>query len=62
VDGTDFWLAMGYSKPFWIYKFQKSGARYEVGLCIKTGDIFWWNGLYKPGIWGNGMILKVALV
>jgi hypothetical protein len=40
VDGTNFWLAMGYSKPFWSYKFQKIGARYEEGLCIKTGGIF----------------------
>jgi len=62
VDDTNFWLAMGYSEPFWSYKFQKSGGRYEVGLCIKTGDICWWNGPYKPGIWNDGMIFEDTLV
>ena len=62
VDGTDFRLAMGYSKPCWSYRFKKSGVRYEVGLCIKTGDICWWNGPYERGIWNDGMIFKDALV
>jgi hypothetical protein len=53
---------MGYSKPFWSYKFQKNGVRYEVELLIKTGDICWWNGPYKPGVWNDGMIFKDALV
>ena len=61
VDGTDFRLAMGYSKPFYSFKFKKSGVRYEVGLCIKTGDICWWNGPYEPGIWNDEMIFKDAL-
>jgi hypothetical protein len=60
VDGTNFRLAMGYSKPFWSYK--KSWVRHEVGLCIKTRDICWWNGPHKPGIWNDGMIFKDALV
>jgi len=62
VDGIDFELAMGYSKPFYSHKFKKSGVRYEVGLCIKTGDICWWNGPYEPGIWNNEMIFKDALL
>ena len=62
VDGTDFRLAMGYSKPFYSHKFKKSGVRYEVGLCIKTGDICWWNGPYEPGIWNDEMIFKDGLV
>jgi hypothetical protein len=49
VDGTNFWIAKGYSKPFWSYKFKKSGLRYEVGLSIQTGDICWLSGLYAPG-------------
>ena len=62
MDGTDFELAMGYSKPFYSHKFKKSGVRYEVGLCIKTGDICWWNGPYEPGIWNDEMIFKDALL
>lgn len=61
VDGTDFRLAMGYSKPFYSYKFKKSGLRYEVGLCIITGEICWWNGPFAPGIWNDEMIFKHAL-
>ncbi len=53
---------MGYSKPFWSYKFKKSGVRYEVGLCILTRDICWWNGPYKPGIWNDGMVFEDALM
>ena len=33
-----------------------------MGLCIKTGDICWWNGPYEPGIWNDEMIFKDALV
>ena len=62
VDCTDFRIAKGYSKPSWTYKFKKSGVRYEVGLCILTGDICWWNGPKEPGIWNDGMIFKDALV
>jgi len=52
VDGTDFRIELGYSKPFWSYKFKKSGLRYEVWLCILTGDICWWSGPYAkcPGV------------
>jgi hypothetical protein len=62
VDGTDFRLAAGYSKVLYSYKFKKSGIRYEVGLCIKTGEICWWSGPYAPGIWNDEMIFKDALV
>ncbi len=62
VDGTDFCIAMGWSKSFYSYKFNKSGLRYEVGLCIKTGDICWWSGPYEPGIWNDGSFFKDGLV
>ncbi len=62
VDGTDFCIAMGYSKPFWDYKFKRRGCHYKVGLCIKTGNICWWNGPYKPGDWNDEMIFKDELV
>ena len=43
------------------YKFKRSGYRYKVGLCIKTGNICWWNGPYQPGDWNDQMIFKDAL-
>ena len=39
VDGTDFRVAKSYERPYYSYKFKKSGLRYKVALCIKTGDI-----------------------
>jgi hypothetical protein len=30
-------------------------------LCIKTGNICWWNGPYKPGDWNNEMIFMDAM-
>ena len=62
VDGTDFRIAKGYSKPFWSYKFKKSGLRYEVGLCIQTGSICWWSGPYAPGKWNDMAIFWDGLV
>jgi hypothetical protein len=53
---------MGYSKPFWSYKFKKSGLRYEVGLCILTGDIFWTSGPYVPGKWNDLSIFWDSLI
>ena len=62
VDGTDFRVAKSYEKPFYSYKFKKSGLRYEVALCIKTGDICWTAGPYLPGIWNDNMIFNNGLV
>jgi hypothetical protein len=61
VDETDFCLAMGYSKSFWDYKFKRNGYCFEVGLCIKLGDICWWHGPYEPGDWKGQMIFEDAL-
>ncbi len=58
VDGTDFHIAMSWSKSFYSYKFKKSGLRYEVGLCIKTGDICWWSGPYAPRICNDLSIFR----
>ncbi len=30
-------------------------------MCIKTGNICWWNGPYQPCDWNNQMIFKDAL-
>jgi hypothetical protein len=61
VDGTDFHLVMGYSKLFYDYKFKRTGYCYEVDLCIKTGNICWWNESYEPSDWNDEMIFKDAL-
>jgi hypothetical protein len=52
---------MGWNKSFYDCKFKRSGYRYEVGLCIRSGNICWWNGPYEPGDWNDEMIFKDAL-
>jgi hypothetical protein len=42
--------------------FKKSGIRYEISLCILTGDIFWINGPYECGMWNDIMIFRNALM
>jgi hypothetical protein len=49
-------------ETIYLYKFKKLGFRYKVALCIKTGDICWWEGPYLPGIWNNNMIFQDGLV
>ena len=43
------------------YKFG-SAIRYEVALCIITGEIVWINGPYEPGIWNDLTIFRNALL
>jgi hypothetical protein len=62
VDGTDFCVAKSCKKPYYSYKFKKSGFLYEVALCIKTGNICWWAGPYLPSIWNDNMIFQDGLV
>jgi len=41
------------------YKLNGPGVRYEVGLCIQTGDLVWVNGPYQPGVYNDDMIARV---
>ena len=61
VDGTDCRLAMKCTDKFHSYKFKKAAARYEVALCIRTGDICWWHGPFEAGMWNDNMIFQSAL-
>ena len=61
VDGTDFRVPE-HGRRFFSYKFKKSGLRYEVGLCIRTGDIVWINGPYECGLWNDLMIFRNSLL
>ena len=51
VDGTDFCIYE--PTPFWSiwrsHKFNGPGLRYEVAVCIQTGDIVWINGPFPCG-------------
>ena len=54
--------AKGVGTELYSYKFKRSGLRYEVALCIKTGDIVWINGPYEPGLWNDLKIFRHSLV
>ncbi len=55
---------MGYSMPFWSYKFKKSGYITRRGCvsCILIGYICSWNGPYAPGKWNALSIFRDSLV
>lgn len=60
VDGTDFRIAE-HGRKFYSHKFKKSGLRYEVCICILTGDIVWINGPYQCGTWPDISIFRDSL-
>ena len=39
-----------YNKKWYSHKFKAAAVRYEVGICLKTGNICWFNGPYPAGI------------
>lgn len=55
VDGTDFRIFE--PKPFhpgwYSHKFHGPGLRYEVALCIRSGDIVWVSGPFPCGEWSD---------
>jgi len=62
VDGTDFRMP-NHGRKFSSHKCKmKSALRYEVGLCILTGDIVWINGPYEAGMWPDISIFQNSLL
>ena len=61
MDGTDFRVPESGSK-FYSFKYKKSALRYEVGLCILSGEIVWLNGPYEPGVWNDLQIFRNSLL
>ena len=62
IDGTDFRIP-NHGPAFLSHKYNKKSAlRYEVGLCILTGDIVWINGPYEAGRWPDIEIFRDSLL
>ena len=61
VDGTDFQIAE-HGRKFYSHKFKKSGLRYEICVCIKTGKVVWLNGPYLWGQWNDIKIFWDSLI
>ena len=51
VDGTDCPIAYaGHdARAYFSHKFRDTGFRYEVGLCIQTGELVWVSGPFPCG-------------
>jgi hypothetical protein len=63
VDGTDvmIWEPKPFSRMWYSHKFNGAGLRYEIGVCIQTGDIVWVNGPFKCGPWPDLSIFRINL-
>lgn len=62
VDGTEFQIYQQYpKKQFYSYKYNSAGLRYEVAVCIRTGDIVWINGPFNAGQYTDLMIFWFGL-
>ena len=64
MDGTD--CRINEPSPFnpkWFsHKFKGPGIRYEIGICIVTGDIVWVHGGFPCGAWPDLRIARHAIV
>jgi hypothetical protein len=63
VDGTDFQIIepSPFDEDNYSYKFNGPGLRYEVGVCILSGEIVWANGPYEPGKWNDLEIFRLHM-
>ena len=63
VDGTDFLIFE--PSPFWTgwysHKFNGPALRYEIAICIQTGQIVWVHGPFPAGAWSDISIFRHAL-
>ena len=56
IDGTDYRIQEPWpfvkdkNKNWYSHKFKAAAVRYEIGICLKTGDMCWFNGPFPAGI------------
>jgi len=64
VDGTDCEITKQgeCDEAFYSFKIRTSALRYEVCVCILTGDIVWINGPFPAGDWNDLTIFRQALI
>ena len=60
VDGTDFQVPEN-GRTFHSHKFKKSGVRYELRVCILTGDCVCVHGQFECGNWPDINIFNNSL-
>eukprot|EP00804_Cyclotella_cryptica_P002914 CCRYP_013277-RA/>CCRYP_013277-RA protein AED:0.19 eAED:0.16 QI:0/0/0/1/1/1/2/0/211 len=47
VDGTDMSVQHRFDPKYLYHKFNSNGLKYELGVCIQTGNIVWINGPFR---------------
>jgi hypothetical protein len=64
VDGTDFGIfePIPFSPKWYSHKLNGPGLRYEIAICIQTGEPVWINGPFPCGSWPDLRIARYALV
>lgn len=62
VDGTDCRIKepSPFNPVWWSHKFNGPGVKYEIGICIATGDIVWVNGPF-PAAFSDKQIFDSEL-
>jgi DDE superfamily endonuclease len=53
---------MPFNKQWFSHKLNGPGLRYEVAICIQTGEPVWTNGPFPCGSWPDLRIARHALV
>jgi len=63
VDGVDFQIyePSPFDSKWYSHKFGRSGLRYEIAVCIKTGKIVAFNGPFECGSWSDLKIFRSRL-
>ena len=64
IDGTDcqIWEPSPFSTKWYSHKFHGAGLRYEIGICIATGEIVWVMGGYPCGDWPDIEIARAGIL
>ncbi|KAK4009233.1 hypothetical protein OUZ56_018349 [Daphnia magna] len=64
LDGTDFRIMepSEFSPKWYSHKFHGPGLRYELGLCIRTGEIVWAHGGLPCGAWPDLRLARDAII
>lgn len=61
IDGTDMPVESMFDPKFCSHKFKSNGLKFEVGVCIETGDIVWINVPFRCGM-GDITIARQAVI
>lgn len=64
LDGTDFRIRepIPFNKKWFSHKFKGPGIRYEIGICIQSGEIVWASGGFPCGEWSDIKIARDSYV